>query len=452
MKKLTLILSMMIALIGINANAAVYIVGDEPFGGWSYNGGTEMTDNQDGSYSITATISGSVWFVFADGRGTSWDEFNGTYRFGPTGGDETVEVGNEYTTQRGNNGAYKFTGTGDDYVITFNPTTLKFNISGYVAPIEVTTYNVVGDFNGWDVNADEMTLVNGVYTLTKQNVEINKGNFLYKFVGNHDYGIFEYPTGMNNLSEPVDKHGYYDFTITFVPATLEYSCTLTLIQEIEDPIIEEHTYTVAGDNDALFGSEWDPTDANNDMTLVDGLYTWSKDNVELSKGSFEFKVVVNHDWGEAYPASNYIQPVAVKGIYNVKITFNAETKEVACELTLVEEIPDTDVHTYTVAGSSAALFGTEWDAANEDNNMKLVEGLYTFTKDNVELTAGNIEFKVVEDHNWDIAYPSQNWIATIDENGNYDVKITFKKTSTPLPVLPRLCLVPHGILATLLTT
>ena len=333
MKKLTLILSIMIALVGLNANAAIYIVGDGPLGGWSFNGGNEMFDSGNGVYVHEMTIpedaeSAIVYFVFADGRGADWTEFNNTMRIGPTAGNIKIEDANWIETQKagGDNGAYYFAGIkGESYTVTYDSTNSKFKVDG----------------------------------------------------------------------------------------------------AFEQPPVGGDTYTVAGSNAALFGTTWAPGNADNDMTLVDGLYTWSKDNVELSKGAFEFKVVVNHSWGEAYPASNYNQPVAVKGIYNVKITFNAETKDVACELTLVEEIPDTDVHTYTVAGSSAALFGTEWDAANEDNNMKLEEGLYTFTKKNVELTAGTIEFKVVEDHNWDIAYPSQNWIATIDENGNYDVKITF---------------------------
>ena len=333
MKKLTFILSIMIALVGLNANAAVYIVGDGPLGGWAYNGGQEMFDSGNGVYTYDMTIaedaeSATVYFVFADGRGADWTEFNNTMRIGPTSGNIKIEDTNWIETQKagGDNGAYYFMGIkGESYTVTYDSSNSKFKVDG---------------------------------------------NF-------------------------------------------------------EQPHVGGDTYTVAGSNAALFGTTWAQGNAENDMTLVDGLYTWSKDNVELSKGAFEFKVVVNHSWGEAYPASNYIQTVAVKGIYNVKITFNADTKDVACELTLVEEIPDTDVHTYTVAGSSVALFGTEWDAANEDNNMKLVEGLYTFTKNNVELTAGNIEFKVVEDHNWNIAYPSQNWIATIDENGNYDVKITF---------------------------
>ena len=333
MKKLTLILSIMIALVGLNANAAIYIVGDGPLGGWAYDGGIEMFDSGNGVYVHEMTIpedaeSAIVYFVFANDRGYSWAEFNDMYRIGPTNGNIKIEDANWIETQKagGDNGAYYFAGIkGESYTVTYDSTNSKFKVDG----------------------------------------------------------------------------------------------------AFEQPPVGGDTYTVAGSNAALFGTTWAPGNADNDMTLVDGLYTWSKDNVELSKGAFEFKVVVNHSWGEAYPASNYIQTVAAKGIYNVKITFNAETKDVTCELTLVEEIPDTDVHTYTVAGSSAALFGTEWDAANEDNNMTLVEGLYTFTKNNVELTAGTIEFKVVEDHNWDIAYPSQNWIATIDENGLYNVKITF---------------------------
>ena len=324
---------MMIALVGLNANAAIYIVGDGPLGGWAFDGGNEMTANGD-IYTYNFTIaedaaSATVYFAFADGRGTSWDDFNGNFRIGPTSGDVKIEDNNWVDTQKagGDNGAYFFKGVkGEAYTVSYDAANSKFKVDG-----------------------------------------------------------------------------------TF-----------------EQPVAGE-VYTVAGSSAVLFGTTWAPSNADNDMTLVNGLYTWSKENVELPAGAFEFKVTVNHDWAEAYPSSNYVQAVAVKGIYNVKITFNAETKDVACELTLVEEIPDTDVHTYTVAGNNITLFGTEWDAANADNDMTLTEGLYTFTKENVELTAGTIEFKVVQDHNWSIAYPSQNWVANIEENGNYNVKITFNE-------------------------
>ena len=301
MKKLTLFLSMMIALIGFNANAAMYIVGDNPLGGWAYNGGTLMTDNGDGTYSYKATISGSVWFVFADGQGTSWDDFNGNYRYGPdaNGADQTVVAGNEYTTQRSTGGAYKFTGSGEEYTFIFDETHLKFKIEGYVEPITVTSY------------------------------------------------------------------------------------------------------TVAGSSTTLFGTAWDPSNTDNDMSLVNGLYTFSKNNVELTTAGFSFKVTVNHDWGEAYPNSNYVQAIDKHGYYNVVITFDEATKDVTCTATLVEEIIDEEDPIYTVAGAPAALFGTEWAPALEENEMtKGQDGIYTWTKNAVELTAGEVAFKVVLGHEW----------------------------------------------------
>ena len=328
---------MMIALVGLNANAAIYIVGDGPLGGWAFDGGQEMTPAGDGTYTYEMTIaedaeSAVVYFAFADGRGADWDEFNGTMRIGPTSGDQKIEDTNWVETQKagGDNGAYFFEGIkGENYTVTYDETNSKFKVDG----------------------------------------------------------------------------------------------------EFAQPPVGGDTYTVAGSPAALFGTEWAPGNADNDMTLVDGLYTWSKNNVELAAGSIEFKVVVNHAWGTAYPSSNFVKPVEVKGIYNVKITFNADTKDVACELTLVEELPDTGEHTYTVAGAPAALFGTEWTPSNADNDMELVEGLYTWEKKNVALTAGTIAFKVTQDHAWTIAYPSENYTYNIEANGNYDVKITFNEES-----------------------
>ena len=250
---------MMIALIGFNANAAIYIVGDSPFAGWHTYNGTEMTDNGDGTYSYKATISGSVWFVFADqlteGTSDDWTTFNPNYRIGPTNGDETVTVDQGWvTTQKagGDNGAYKFTGSGNEYTFTFDLNTMKFKVEGIVD----------------------------------------------------------------------------------VPTT--------------------DTYTVAGSPTTVFGSSWSATDTNNDMTLVNGLYTWSRENVEVPLSGFAFKVVYNHDWGTAYPSSNYVQSVDKHGYYDVVITFNADTKEVICTATLKQEIDDEGA-IYTIAGGPRTM-------------------------------------------------------------------------------------------------
>ena len=66
MKKFfTLLVTM--GMLAFTSQAACYIVGNDPFGNWNPADGVEMTENADGSYSYTATINGSVWFVFSTG-------------------------------------------------------------------------------------------------------------------------------------------------------------------------------------------------------------------------------------------------------------------------------------------------------------------------------------------------------------------------------------------------
>ncbi|MBR2083245.1 MAG: hypothetical protein IJ879_01200, partial [Muribaculaceae bacterium] len=95
MKKLTLILSVMIALVGLNANAAMYIVGSGPFNDWNPANGVEMQHIGDGIYTYQAVINGAVTFVFGEGLSDAsddWDTFNSQYRHGPAEGDMNINV------------------------------------------------------------------------------------------------------------------------------------------------------------------------------------------------------------------------------------------------------------------------------------------------------------------------------------------------------------------------
>lgn len=99
------------------------------------------------------------------------------------------------------------------------------------------------------------------------------------------------------------------------------------------------TWTVAGDQ-ALFGTDWNTGDTNNDMTTTDYVnFTWSKENVSLSQGKVEFKVVKNHSWDVAYPGSNYELNIPSNGTYNVTITFNSNTHAVNAIATEVQTTP-----------------------------------------------------------------------------------------------------------------
>ena len=83
-------------------------------------------------------------------------------------------------------------------------------------------------------------------------------------------------------------------------------------------------------------------------------------------------------------------------------------------------------HTYTIAGGNADLFGTTWDPANAANDMtKLEDGTYKWEKTEITLPAGNVEFKVCEDHAWTVSYPAENYQLVIPEAGVYTITITY---------------------------
>ena len=157
-KTFTLFLALVVSLLTLQAGAAMHIVGDGPFGGWNPAGGVTMTGHADGTYTYTATVSGKVYFVFADGLSSSsddWDTFNNNYRYGPTNGDRMISTDTWINTQRGSNGAYYFTGTGSTYVFKFDTINKRFRVedeSGtHVNPVTGKLY-VLGEAEGnsWD--------------------------------------------------------------------------------------------------------------------------------------------------------------------------------------------------------------------------------------------------------------------------------------------------------------
>ena len=228
MKKFFTFLTLMLML-SFTSQAAYYIVGNDPFGNWDPANGVEMTANADGTYSYTAVINGSVWFVLADGLDADWGVFNANYRIGPTDNtaDQVVEVGQWITAQKAPEGSksYKFTGSGSEYVFTYNPFASKFKIEGYVEPIEIDTYTVAGEPESvfgtlWDPNNtdNDMTKMDdGMYQLDKLNVALGAGSELqFKVVGNRDWGN-AWP--QENRTITVDQSGIYNLRFTFDPVT-----------------------------------------------------------------------------------------------------------------------------------------------------------------------------------------------------------------------------------------
>ena len=293
------------------------------------------------------------------------------------------------------------------------------------------TWTVAGSpatlFNGqsWAPAAtvNDMTLENGLYKWSRSAVALEAGKIEFKVVKNHAW-TEAYPS--SNYLQAVSETASYDVVITFNESTKAVTCTLTKVGSAE---AQEHTYTVAGTPASLFGTEWAPGNTDNDMTLENGVYTWSKSDVTLSSGTkIEFKCTQDHAWDVAYPGSNYTKQVTEDGVYDVVITMNASSKAVNCELTKKGSAVVT--HTYTVAGTPTSIFGTEWDNNNSANNMTEADGLYTYSKENIELAAGTtVAFKVVVDNNWDVAYPADNYELTAAAAGTYNLTITFNAST-----------------------
>ena len=193
------------------------------------------------------------------------------------------------------------------------------------------------------------------------------------------------------------------------------------------------TWTVAGAPASVFGSEWAPANTDNDMTLVDGLYTLVKEGVTVAAGNVSFKVVKNHAWGTEYPSSNYNLAIAEDGQYDITITFNESTHDVNATATkkgavVIEKHP-------LVVAEAGAVNGAAWQNDNADNLMISTDGglTYHLSIANLTLTAKTYEFKIVEQGSWTAYYDNGaggNATFTISETAIYTLEYVFTVASS----------------------
>ena len=207
-------------------------------------------------------------------------------------------------------------------------------VLGSTSTVEVKYPEVTAD----DVKAENMNQVVLIKGLTIANVDGSNIKFTIgnsAIVGYNKFGIELPAEYADKTFDVVGAISVYDKTVQFQPIT---------ITEVQEPQPAGDTWTVAGSSESLFGIAWDPANKANDMTLTEGLYTWEKTEVTLAAGIVQFKVAKNHDWDEAYPENNYMLNIPADGVYGIKITFNAETKEVKAETTGGPEL-----NTYTAS-------------------------------------------------------------------------------------------------------
>lgn len=159
----------------------------------------------------------------------------------------------------------------------------------------------------------------------------------------------------------------------------------------EKPQPESSVYTLCGDS-IIFGTNWDETNTNNDMTKgEDGIWVKEYTDVTLSKGAYEYKVVAGHNWDTAdkYPSdnSNMTLYIAKDGVYDLKFTFDPTipelkafaTNKVNVENVMINNIyaingfiyAETDITIYTLTGQ---------DVTSQNGNLQ--NGVYIIKTQN----------------------------------------------------------------------
>ena len=222
-----------------------FIVGDGGLGLiWSYTPTTTMTYdavNDIYTYSYNVTSAGSYYFAFADGGGSSWDDFNGNHRYGPSSGNETVTLDTWATTQKGG-GSYAVTVDAGQVTITFDVANMRYKVEG-TAPVISHDYYVMGDNtsifpNGWSTGNDTQMTDNGdgTYTWTSGQAHLDAD-------ANNEYKVYcsdgsYHPSGAN-ATFSATASGTYTVTITYDSNTGDVNATLNTIQL--DPV---YTYDI----------------------------------------------------------------------------------------------------------------------------------------------------------------------------------------------------------------
>ena len=206
-------------------------------------------------------------------------------------------------------------------------------------------------------------------------------------------------------------------------------CFVTLTLQAQD------VWTAAGSS-SIFGSHWDISDTQNDMTdKGNGIWELTKNGCILEQNvKNEFKVVKNHSWAESYPAANYVFTVKETGTYSVTIQFDANNFEIKVKTTKTGDAVIGE-KTWTVAGSPEIL-GVKWDPKATENDMiKQVDNVtYILTKTNLTLAIGTYKYKICANHGWAENYgddtdPEGNASIYIKEDGIYDVTFTFNSAT-----------------------
>ena len=315
---------------------------------------------------------------------------------------------------------------GKDVVVVYNATTKKVTFEGLTekAPAPTFDYYICGSFNSNNPkNAENgMTLDGEVYKAT---VTLAEGDNTLKVTD----GSWDNTWGYSNLGaaydEVSDANDYNNIKITLAAEaekeiTVIFDATAGKITfEGLTPYVAPLTYTVtvpagtekcyiAGPKNDWSFQEMTATANENEFTIT----------ITGAKETDEYKYACQASW-------DYVEKKEDGNDLDNNRTWAAN------DVVAKWGVPPT----YTVAGDNTAVFGTEWDAENFENDMTLQhDGTYVWTKPAVYL-AGNVEFKVIKNKNWETAWPSDNYVINITESAFYNLTIYYNPTTNDITVV-----------------
>lgn len=255
-KTITLSIFALLAMIGLKAQAAMYLVGDG-FNGWTTTGNVEMTDEGDGMYSWSGNlVAGSSFAFFRDTE--DW----GSQR-GPAAGDGSAPTGDWEDTQA--MGAWTLTASGG-YLIQYNYNTDQAKIVLTDEPVfnpAQRRFAVTGAaFGGWNMPpAGNQIFANngdGTYTLEFEgataadfklsSIDVNSDFSSWTVFDSGVMGASNLASGDNALSTSygtanMHLHVSGNVTLTISNVT-ETSCTLNIT--LTEEIIPDKAYYLIG--------------------------------------------------------------------------------------------------------------------------------------------------------------------------------------------------------------
>ena len=153
-------------------------------------------------------------------------------------------------------------------------------------------------------------------------------------------------------------------------------------------LVEENTWVIYGQSEAqalyivagfgsLCGSEWDPSDRNNQMTDEDGDGIYTKTYENVAAGTYELKVTNgswSKNWGDPVSGANYVLTVGTSGT-DVTVAFDSQAKLISVYLNGYVPQPTYSITAAFAGAFQAVLSGNDNSVTKTGSNAFKFEGV-----------------------------------------------------------------------------